>query len=335
MERRRVLSLLAGGLVPWSLSAWSLSVGAQQTERVRVIGVLIGLAENDPDVPSRIAVFEQGLRELGWIKGRNVEIHYRVTNERDRLQTLAKELIALQPELIVASSSFVVFALLRETSTVPIVFVTAADPVGDRFVAGLGQPGGNVTGFTNSLSSMSGKWVELLKEIAPGIKRVAIMFNPETAASRGSYFLPPFKAAAALNAVQPVLMPVHNSAEINSALAEFGDGLAHGLVVIPDTFTTVHRGLIIEQAARFRVPAIYPFRYFATDGGLMSYGADLLDLYRRTPWYVDRIFRGSRPAHLPVQSPDKLDLVINLKVANALRLSVPRIMIARASEVIE
>jgi putative tryptophan/tyrosine transport system substrate-binding protein len=331
MRRREVLSLLAG-----ALAACPVPAIAQQAERMRVIGVLIGFAESDPDIPLRIAAFEQGLRELGWIEGRNIRIHYRFGFDSNRLQEFAKELVALQPDLIVASSGLVVFALLRETRTAPIVFVTTADPVGDGFVASLARPGGNTTGFTNNLSSMGEKWLQLLKEIAPGIERVAIMFNPDTApGGGGSYFLLPFETAAASIAVKPVAMPVRSPADIESSLAGFGHGQARGLVLMPDNFTSLHRERIIAAAAQHRVPAIYPFRFFAMDGGLMSYGTDLLDLYRRVPAYVDRILKGAKPADLPVQAAAKVDLVINLKTAKALGLSVPRIMIARANEVIE
>ena len=330
MRRREVLALLAGALGPWPLAAI-----AQPIERTRVIGVLIRLAESDPHNPARIAAFEQGLRELGWVEGRNIRIHYRFAFDTDRLQALAKELVALQPDVIVASTGFVVLALLRETRTTPIVFVTISDPVGDGFVASLARPGGNVTGFASNLSSMGGKWLELLKEIAPGVGRVAIMFNPDTASARGSFYLAPLEAAAASFAVQPFMMPVRRPAEIEAALAALGREPGGGLIVMPDVFNSVHRGLIVAQAARSRVPAIYPFRYFATDGGLMSYGADLLDLYRRVPTYVDRIFNGVNPADLPVQQPAKFELVINLKIAHELGLNVPRIMIARADEVIE
>jgi len=330
MRRREVLSLLGGTLVSWPRLAH-----AQHTERLRVIGVMIGLAEDDPGVPLRVANFEQGLRELGWIRGRNIQIHYRIGADRDRLQAHARDLVALQPDLIVAGSSFVVSALLQETNTAPIVFVTAANPVGDRFVAALQRPGGNLTGFTNSFASMGGKWLELLKEVAPAIARVAIMFNPDTAPGSLSYFLPPVEALAASIAVQPFVMPVRSPAEIESAFADLGRDPAQGLVTIPDNFLSIHRALIIEQAARFKVPAIYSLRHFAADGGLMSCGADILDLYRRTPSYVDRILRGSKPADLPVQAPAKVDLVINLRAAEALGLSVSRMMIARASEVIE
>jgi putative ABC transport system substrate-binding protein len=241
----------------------------------------------------------------------------------------------LRPELIVAGSSFVVSAILGETRTIPVVFVTASDPVGDGFVASLARPGGNVTGFTNSIASMGGKWLELLKEIAPGIERVAIMFNPASAPSRGSYFLPPFEAAAASIGVKSLAMPLHSVADIEPAIAALGREPGGGLIVMPDNFTTINRALIIAQAAEQRVPAIYSVRFFATEGGLIAYGADLLDLYRRVPFYVDRILKGAKPAELPVQSPAKFELVINLKTANALGLAVSPLMIARANEVIE
>jgi putative tryptophan/tyrosine transport system substrate-binding protein len=330
MRRREVLALLAGALGPWPLAAI-----AQPIERVRVIGVLIGLTEGDPHNPARMAAFEQGLRELGWAEGRNIRIHYRFAVDADRLQASAKELVALQPDILVASAGFVVFALLRETRTTPIVFVTTSDPVGDGFVASLVRPGGNVTGFASNLSSMGGKWLELLKEIAPDVRRVAIMFNPDTAPGRGSFYLAPLEPAAASFAVRPLMMPVRAPAEIEGAVSALGREPGGGLIVMPDVFNSVHRGLIVAQAARNRVPTIYPFRYFATDGGLMSYGSDLVDLYRRTSMYIDRIFNGANPADLPVQAPGKFELVINLKVAKDLGLTVPRIMLVRADEVVE
>ena len=330
MRRREVMAVLAG-----ALAFWPRLGAAQPAERVRVIGVLIGLAETDPEISARRAVFEQGLRDLGWVEGRNIQTHYRFADETDRIEVLAKELVSLQPDVIVASSGLVVFALLRETRTTPIVFVTTADPVGDGFVASLARPGRNATGFTNNLSSMGGKWLELLKEIAPRVERVAIMFNPGTAPSGGSYFLPPLEAAAASIAVKSLAMLVRSAAEIEPALEALGREPGGGLIVMPDNFTSVHRGLIVAQAAKHRVPAMYPFRQFATEGGLMSYGADLLDLYRRVPSYVDRILQGAKPADLPVQAPAKIDLVINLKTAKALGLTVPRLLIARANEVIE
>jgi putative tryptophan/tyrosine transport system substrate-binding protein len=330
MRRRDVLALLAGALAPRSLSAF-----AEDGERVRVIGVLIGLPENDTDVPIRVATFEQALRELGWTDGRNIRIHYRFADGVDRLQKLAKELVALQPDVLVAASSILVFALLGETRATPIVFVTAADPVGDGFVASLARPGGNLTGFTNNLSSMGGKWLELLMEIAPDIRHVAAVFNPDTAPRSRPFFVPTLEAAAAPIGVKPTALPVRTVEELDHALAALGQEAGAGLIVMPDNFTSRHRDVIVELAARYKVPAIYPFRYFATAGGLISYGADLLDSWRRTPAYVDRILRGVRPSDLPVQTPSKIDLIINLKAAKALGLTVPRIMIARADEVIE
>jgi putative ABC transport system substrate-binding protein len=332
MRRRDVLSLLGGALAPWPL--WA---EAQQVDRVRVIGVMIGFSESDPGAALRIANFEQGLRELGWIKGRNIQIHYRLAAERDVLQAHARELMALQPDLIVAGSGFVVSALLRETCTLPIVFVTSVNPVANGFVAALQRPGGNLTGFTNSIPSMGGKWLELLKALAPGVARVSIMFNPDMSPRNPSFFFPQVETVAASVgvAVELAAAPVRSPAEIESVLADIGRDEAQGLVIMPENFMSIHRALIIEQAARLRVPAIYPFRYFATDGGLVACGPDMFDLYRRTSVYVDRILRGGKPADLPVQEPSKVDLVVNLRTAEALGLSVPRIVIARASEVIE
>jgi ABC-type uncharacterized transport system substrate-binding protein len=330
MRRRDVLSLLGGALASWPCRA-----DAQPPDRMRVIGVMIGFAETDPMAALRVANFEQGLRELGWINGRNIQIYYRLAAERGLLQAYARELIALKPDLIVAGSSFVTSTLLQESCTLPIVFVTAVNPVGDGFVSALQRPGGNLTGFTNCFPSMGGKWLELLKEIAPATARVSILYNPDTAGHSLSFFLPPVQAVAASIAIEPVVAPVRSTAEIESVIAHLARDEAQGLMVIPDSFMSVHRALVIEQALRLKVPAIYPFSYFATDGGLVACGANMLDLYRRAPVYVDRILRGSKPADLPVQAPTKVDLVVNLRTAEALGLSVPRIVIARASEVIE
>jgi len=331
MRRREVLSLLGGAVVSWPRLA-----DAQYIDRLHEIGVLIPLAENDPDVPPRVANFEQGLRELGWFKGRNILIQYRFAAQPDELKAYARELAARQPDLIVAGNGLVATVLLQEvTTTVPIVFVTAINPVATGFVTALQRPGGNLTGFTNNIPSIGGKWLELLKAVAPNISRVAIMFGRDTASSSTSYFVPTLEAAGASIAVQPFVVPVGSPTEIETALAELGREPGHGLVIIPDTFMARHRALLIERAARFKIPAIYPARYYAMAGGLMSCGADMLDLYRRTPSYVDRILRGSKPADLPVQAPSKVDLVVNLRAAEALGLTVPRIVIARANEVIE
>jgi putative ABC transport system substrate-binding protein len=330
MRRRDVLSLLGGALAPWP--CWADST---QPDRMRVVGVMIGFAESDPGAAHRIANFEQGLRELGWFKGRNVQIHYRLAAERDLLRAHARELMALKPDLIVAGSGFVVSALLEESCTLPIVFVTAVNPVGAGFVNALQRPGGNLTGFTNCLPSMGGKWLELLKALAPSVARVSLLFKPGRTSGNISFFLPPAEAVAASVAVETVATPVHSPAELESVIGDIARDEAQGLVILPDNFMSIHRAVIIEQAARLKVPAIYPFSYFATDGGLVACGADMFDLYRRSSVYVDRILKGSKPADLPVQAPTKVDLVVNLRTAEALGLSVPRIVLARASDVIE
>jgi putative ABC transport system substrate-binding protein len=329
MTRRRFMALLGISAVNWPVKA-----RAQQPGGMRTVGVLIGLAENDPLVSPRVATLRQGLAELGWIEGRNLRVHYIWGAESEQLRQLARELIARQPDVIVAGNSAVVNALLQETRTVPIVFVTASDPVGAGFVASLAAPSGNATGFTNNLSSLGGKWLELLKEIAPATMNVGVMFSPETAPTGGAYFLPPLNAAASSLGIQLHVFPVRVAADIEDGFAQFAGLQGGGLVVMPDVFAAVHR-LIISLAAQHRLPAMYPFRYFATEGGLMSYGADLLELYRRTPPYLDRILKGARPGELPVLAPNKIELILNLRVSKALGLSIPRITLARADEVIE
>jgi len=301
--------------------------------RLRNIGVLIGLAETDPEVPRCIAIFRQALRDLGWIEGYNVRIHYRSTFEADRLRVLGSELIALQPDVIVASSSIVASALLRETRTIPVVFVTASDPIGDGFVASLVQPNGNATGFTGNLSSFCDKWLELLQQIAPGTTHVTAVCHPDSAPASGTYFMPALQAAAAAVSLGLDVALLREPADIERVLATRKAG--GGIVILPDQFTCVHRASIAESAARHRVPAIYPFRPFAEAGGLISYGVDVLDLYRRAPTYVHRILNGARPADLPVQLPTKIELVINRGAARMLGLPVPRIMLVAADEVIE
>jgi len=332
MGRRKVLTLLAGAIVLWPLTTLGQSVG-----RLRNIGVLMGLAETDPEVPRRVAIFRQALQDLGWTEGHNIRIHYRSAIEADRLRALGNELVALQPDVIVAANSIVASTLLRETHTIPIVFVTASDPIGDGFVASLAQPSGNATGFTGNLSSFCSKWLELLREIAPGTMHFTAMFNPNSAPVGGTYFLPSLQTAAASMAlgldVALVREPRDVESVVESALAARNPG--GGIVVLPDQFTCAHRESIVEAAARHRVPAIYPFRSFADAGGLISYGIDVPDLYRRVPSYVHRILNGASPADLPVLSPAKIELVINLRSASMLNLAVPRIMLARADEVLE
>jgi putative ABC transport system substrate-binding protein len=330
MTRRRFMALLGIAAVHWPVMA-----RAQQPGGVRTVGVFIGLAENDPLVSPRVATLRQGLADLGWIEGRNLRVHYIWGTEAEQLRQLARELIARRPDVIVAGNSAVVNALLQETRTVPIVFVTASDPVGAGFVASLAAPGGNATGFTNNISSMGGKWLELLKEIAPATMNVGVMFSPETAPTGGAYFLPPLEAAASLLGIQLHVIPVRVAADIEGGFAQLAGLQGGGLVVMPDVFAAVHRGLIISLAAQHRLPAMYPFRYFATEGGLMSYGADLLELYRRTPPYLDRILKGARPGVLPVLAPNKVELILNLRVSKALGLTISRFTLARTDEVIE
>jgi putative ABC transport system substrate-binding protein len=298
--------------------------------------MLIGYAENDPETQARLLAFRQGLEHLGWTEGRSVRIDYRFTPEGpDQAQRFAKELIARGPDILVGNSTPATAALLRETRAIPLVFVGVSDPVGSGFVASIARPGGNTTGFTNFEPSLIGKWLEMLKEIAPGIRRAAVMFNPKTAPDGGSFFLGPFEPIARSLAVEPIAARVNDDAEIESALVAIGREPGGSLIVMPDSFNTVHRQLIILLAARHGVPAIYPYRYQAIEGGLLSYGVDTVDLMRRAAPYVDRILKGEKPADLPVQAPIKFELVLNLRAARVLGIQVPPTLLARADEVIE
>jgi ABC-type uncharacterized transport system substrate-binding protein len=317
------------------LAAWPL-VSAAQAVRVRRIGVLMPFASNDAESQLQMKVLEQGLRELGWSVGRNLRIDYRWTGgDAGRMPILAKELTDSTPDLIVARGTPVVLALLRHTRTIPIVFVSVSDPVGDRVVASLPHPGGTVTGFTNFESSMGGKWIEMLKELAPGVARAGFMFNPQTAPGGGTFFLGSFEAGARRLGVEPVTLRAGGAAEIEAGVSALAVEAGGGLIVMPDVSMLAHRELITTLAARHRIPAVYPFRSYASFGGLMSYGTDITDLYRRAAPYVDRILKGEKPAELPVQAPTKFELVINLKSARMLRLAVPRALLIRADEVIE
>jgi putative ABC transport system substrate-binding protein len=268
--------------------------------------------------------------------GRNVRIDTRwAAGDVARIRTLAKELVALQPDVILARGAPVTIALLQETRTVPMVFVVVSDPVGDGIVASFAHPGGNATGFTNVEASLGGKWLEVLKEIAPGVARVAVMFDPKTSAGGGSYYLRLVEGAAASIAVQMIATPIQDAAEIERAMDVFSREPNGGLLVMPDVTTNTHRELIIATAARHRLPAVYPFRNFVAEGGLASYGVDIPDLYRRAATHVDRILRGAKPSELPVQAPVKFELALNLKTARALGLEVPPMLLARADEVIE
>jgi putative tryptophan/tyrosine transport system substrate-binding protein len=330
LRRRQFITLLCGAAV-----AWPLAAGAQQGERMQRIGVLMAFAESDPRAQAWVGAFREGLQKLGWVEGRSTGIDTRwATADVEAIQRFAKELIALQPELVLSSSTPTTAALLQQTRTIPIIFLNHVDPVGSGFVASFPRPGGNATGFVNVEPAMAGKWLELLKEIAPRVARVAMLFNPATA-PYFEYFLNPFMAAAASFAVEAIAAPVRDASELESVVAAHAGARNSSLIVIPDSFMSGHRAEVTSLAARYRLPAVYPFREFVELGGLLSYGNDRLDSYRRAATYADRILKGAKPSELPVQAPVKFELVINLKTANALGLDVPSHLQQRADEVIE
>ncbi len=315
-------------------TAWAFAARAQQAGRVRRIGVLMAITEDDPESHARLAAFAQGLQQSGWTIGQNIRIDYRWAGSNpDDLRGYAAELVALAPEVILAHSSGAVARLLQATRTIPIVFTVVADPVGAGFVESLARPGGHATGFTNFEYAFGGKWLELLKEIAPGVRRVAVLRESGIAAGPAQF--------GAIQAVAPSvgveLRPVdtHDPGEIERAITEFARGSTGGLIVTGSAAATVHRKLIIALAARHRLPAVYNSRLYVTDGGLISYGNDNVDQFRRAASYVDRILKGEKPADLPVQAPTKFEMVINLKTAKTLGIEVPASVLARADEVIE
>jgi putative ABC transport system substrate-binding protein len=328
MIRREFITLLGGAAV------WPLAAHAQQGDRVRRIGWLSGLDENDPVAMPIISAFTQALADLGWTDGRNVRMDVRrYGSDINRIRALAQELVGLQPDIILAGSTAATAAVQRETRTIPIVFANVGDPVASGIVARLNQPGGNITGFALWEPSMGGKWLELLSEIAPGLKRAAIMFNPDTAPT--SVYMPSFETAARSLKVVPIPAPVRSDVEIETAIKALGREPGGGLVAMPDIFMTAHRAAIILAAARHNVPTVYSLSEFARDGGLLSYGTDQLDMWRRAASYVDRILRGAKPGDLPVQLPTRFEMVVNRKTANALGLAVPPSILLRANEVIE
>jgi putative ABC transport system substrate-binding protein len=329
LGRREFIALLGGVLTGRPLPA-----NAQQRARARTIGALMGLA-HDAESQARIEAFERGLETNGWSVGQNLRIEYRFAEgDSRRMQAFAKELTTeLKPDCILGHSTPVVTALMRATRTIPIVFVSVSDPVGSGFAASMARPGGNMTGFTILQATITGKYLSMLREMMPQLTRVAIMYNPK--AGGGTFFLRPFTDSTTEFNVRSTIAEVHDPAEIEGVIAKLGSEPGSGLIVMPDNFTTVHRKLIISLAAQFRIPAIYPYRYFAEEGGLLSYGVDAVDLFRRASEYVSRILRGAKPADLPVQAPTKFELVINLKTAKALGLEVPRILRVGADAVIE
>ena len=328
-RRETIVALVALGAVP-------LVAGAQQTGQMRRIGVLMGLAESDPQAQARVVAFRKGLQTLGWAEGRNIHIDIRwaTTSDAPAMQRAAKELVALQPDLILSHNTPTTATLLQHTRTIPIVFAVVSDPIGSGFVASFPRPGGNVTGFTNIEPTMASKWLELLKEIAPHVARVAFLFNPETA-PYAEYYLSPFKAAAASFALEAIATPVRSTSELESAIAAHARTPNGGLVVMTDSFLVTHRAEITSLAARYRLPAVYPFRDFVELGGLLSYGNDLVDNFQRAATYADRILKGAMPNELPVQAPTKFELVINMKTAKALGLTIPQSLLLRANEVIQ
>jgi putative tryptophan/tyrosine transport system substrate-binding protein len=331
MQRREFITLLGGAAAVRPLAA-----RAQQPGRVRRIGVFMGFGENDPEGTLWLSSFTRAFQELGWIDGRSVQIDVRWSASNvERERKLSKELVNLQPDVILAHGTPITAALKRETQTIPIVFGAVADPVGEGFINSLNRPGGNITGFLFSEAGIGGKWVELLREIAPGLRRVAMLFNPETAPGRGSHYLPAFEAAAQSLKLEPMAAPVRSDDEIETTIASIGREPGAGFVAIGDSYLVSHRMPIILRAARYKVPAVYFHASFARDGGLLSYGPDNADIFRRAAAYVDRILRGTSPAELPVQVPIKFVQVINLKTAKALGLTVPATLLSQADEVIE
>src|SRR5262245_7018451 len=330
MTRRKFITLLGGAAASWPLTA-----RAQQRDGVRRIGVLIGVAE-DAETKAWVAIFRKRLDELGWQVGRNVDIDERWTaGDPEQNRRFAGELLAVKPDAIFAFSSVAVAALRHESGTVPIVFTAISDPVGSGFVESLARPGGNATGFTNFVPTMAAKWMEVLKEIAPQVRRAVLMFNPQTAPYVAEYYQRPFEAAAPSFGVEAAAVIVRQTTDIEAAIADLAREPGGGVVVPPDNFSYVHRGLIFTLAARHRVPAVYPFRFMAREGGLVSYGVDLGETFPRAAEYIDRILKGTKPADLPVQAPTKFELAINLKTAKALGLEIPPTLLARADEVIE
>jgi putative ABC transport system substrate-binding protein len=330
MRRREIITLLGGAAAGWPLSALGQPAGTRR------VGVLLAFDESDPRPQAWLTAFTQGLAELGWTTGRNLQTDIRwAGNDVDLMRKFAKELVASKPNVILAFGTPVTAALQRETRNIPIVFAIVSDPVGDGFVASLAHPGGNITGFHNSEASIGGKWFELLAQIVPGLKRVAMIFNPDTAPGHGKYYMPDFEAAARSSQVTPVSAAVHTVTDLEAVIADLGSQPSGGFIAMADFFLLNNREQMIAAADQSRVLAIYPWREVTAAGGLLSYGPDLEDIVRRTAPYIDRILHGENPADLPVQVPTKFQLVVNLKTAKALGLTISRDFLLVADEVIE
>ena len=331
MRRREFITLLGG-----AAAAWPLVARAQQSERVRRMGVLAagGLDADDLDLQARVGAFEDGLKQLGWINGQNVRIDIRAgAGDVDRIRSYADELVALAPDVILATGAAAVAPLLKATRTVPVVFTNAVDPVGAGFVDSLARPGGNVTGFVSFEYGLSAKWLELLKEIAPQVTRVAVIRDPNISAGTGQFGA--IQAAASSLGLELIAVNPREASEIERAIAAFARTPNGGLITTSSALVVIHRDLIIGLAVKHKLPAVYHRRVFPASGGLISYGPDVIDLSRRAAGYVDRILKGEKPADMPVQAPTKYELVINLRTAKAIGLTVPPSLLARADEVIE
>jgi putative ABC transport system substrate-binding protein len=330
IHRREFVTILSGA------AAWPLAARAQQARTMRRVAVLMAIAESDMEGQARVRAFQQAMNELGWTDGRNVQIDVRwAAGDAERFRTYAAELVGLAPDVILANSNIAITAVQRETAAIPIVFFIGVDPIDSGFVSNLARPGGNITGFTTFEPEMGGKWLGLLKEVAPGVVRVAVILNPATAAPHTDSYFKSIEPAAHAVAVEVAATPVHDVNELERAVAVFAREGGGGLLVMPDSFTAAHRNEIISLAVRHRMPAVYPFRFFAANGGLLSYGISLVDLFQRSASYVDRILKGTEAGDLPVQQPTKFELVINLRTARALSIEVPPTLLARADEVIE
>jgi ABC-type uncharacterized transport system substrate-binding protein len=331
VKRRELLALIGSGVV--SLAAWPLAARAQQSPTLRRIGALMDTSDDNPDGQGRYAAFRRGLEELGWTEGRTIQIDVRWGGgDIPRTRGYAAELVALKPDAIFAFANAQLAPLSRETRTIPIVFVGASDPVGAGYAASFARPGGNITGFTLFEASMVGKWLAELKEISPGIARVGLLVNPDTAVLHGTLYSQEFAAAAKTLKVEATTLIAHDAPEIEVAIAALGRG---GLIVVPDTFSNAHRDLIVALTARHGIPAIYGQRQFPVTGGLVSYGPDLADTTYRAASYIDRILHGEKAAELPIQAPTKFEMVINLKAAKALGLALSESFLLRVDEVIE
>ncbi len=328
LERRGFLAFAAGAL----LQPFRARAGPAD---VCTVGVLMGLA-NDAETHARSKAFEQGLEADGWVLGKDLRLIYRFAKgDAARMATFAEELIGLKPDCIVGHSTPVVTALKQATQTIPIVFVSVSDPVGSGFVVSMARPGGNMTGFTLLQPAIPGKYLSMLTEIAPNLSHVALMYNPASVPGAGEYFMPAFLESAAEYKLRPIVAKVNTPDDIEAAINALGAEPGGALITVPDNFLTVHRDLIIALTAKLHIPAVYPYRYFAEAGGLLSYGVDAVDLFRRATDYVNRILRGAKPADLPVQGPTKFEMVVNLKTAQALGLTVPRLLLAGADAVLE